>query len=176
MLFSRQFGLTVVQMNLYSSELVGIHPLLALSVTISPDILFSIIVHSLLLCRLAVTVICVRVELLALGHGGEHGVQGGGVVGDETDLGHTPVRLHLILAIVIPTCVWGGHWSAFLVHQPHIYHEVEALLVELSQIPGHSMHRNVLVFQTESLSLDANPAHPCLRDVERAHAHRLPPC
>ena len=31
------------------------------------------------------------------------------------------------------------------------YHEVEALLVELSEIPGHSMHRNVFVFQTESL-------------------------
>ena len=30
-------------------------------------------------------------------------------------------RTHLILAIVIPTCVWGGHRSAFLVHQPHIW-------------------------------------------------------
>ena len=32
---------------------------------------------------------------LALGHGGEHGVQGGGIVGDKADLGHPPVRLHL---------------------------------------------------------------------------------
>merc|ERR1712004_551389 len=109
MLFSTQFGLTVVQS---STELVGIHPLLALSITIGPNILFSIIVHSLLFCRLTVTVICVRVKLLALGHGGEHGVQGGGVVGEEADLSHPPVRLHLILAIVIPTCVWGGHRSA----------------------------------------------------------------
>ena len=31
-------------------------------------------------------------------------------------------RTHLILAIVIPTCVWGGHRSAFLVHQPHIWY------------------------------------------------------
>ena len=37
----------------------------------------------------------VQRSYLALGHGGEHGVQGGGVVGDEADLGHPPVRLHL---------------------------------------------------------------------------------
>ena len=47
MLFSTQFGLTVDQMHLYSTELVGIHPLLALSITIGPNILFSVIVHSL---------------------------------------------------------------------------------------------------------------------------------
>ena len=34
-------------MQLYSTELVGIHPLLALSITIGPNILFSIIIHSL---------------------------------------------------------------------------------------------------------------------------------
>ena len=115
------------------------------------------------------------------------------------------LQSNLIPTLVISTCVWCGHWGALLIHQSHVwqhsvsihclqpiwtYHEVETLLVELGEVPGHSVQSNMLVLQTEPLptlnfnfsswipfshlSLYAHTGNPCLRDVERPHPHWLP--
>lgn len=76
------------------------------------------------------------------------------------------LQSNLIPTLVISTCVWCGHWGALLIHQSHVwqhsvsihclqpiwtYHEVETLLVELGEVPGHSVQSNMLVLQTEPL-------------------------
>merc|ERR1719499_1567627 len=101
----------------------------------SIHIFLRIIIHTrLLIFPLFTTVLGVWVESLALRHGGEHGVEHPPIIRHEPDFCHSTIRIILVPTVVCITRCWCGHGCPHLIHQPHIYHEVQALLVEHCQV------------------------------------------